>query len=74
MNRTQFGLSIDEEIYTTIGGYVLGRLGRRARVGDAIDLGGRTLRVLALDGMRVAKVWLSTPKSAPVEGTDDQRA
>ena len=30
----QFGLHIDEDTYTTIGGYVLGRLGRRARVGD----------------------------------------
>src|SRR5204863_9515421 len=30
----QFGLHVDESTYTTIGGYVLGRLGRRARVGD----------------------------------------
>ena len=28
-------------IYTTVGGYVLGRLGRRARVGDTIDVEGR---------------------------------
>jgi hypothetical protein len=40
---------------------VLGRLGRRAKVGDTIDLDGRKLRVEALDGMRVAKVWLSKP-------------
>ena len=26
----QFGLHIDEDTYTTVGGYVLGRLGRRA--------------------------------------------
>ena len=37
----QFGLHIDESTYTTIGGYVLGRLGRRARVGDIIDVEGR---------------------------------
>ena len=37
----QFGLHIDEDTYTTIGGYVLGRLGRRARVGD-IDRRRRT--------------------------------
>jgi CBS domain containing-hemolysin-like protein len=55
----QFGLHIDEETYTTIGGYVLGRLGRRPRVGDAIDVEGRRMRVDALDGLRVAKVWLS---------------
>lgn len=57
----QFGLHIDEDTYTTLGGYVLGRIGRRARVGDAFDLEGRRLRVVALDGLRVAKVWLSTP-------------
>jgi CBS domain containing-hemolysin-like protein len=55
----QFGLRIDERIYNTVGGYVLGRLGRRARLGDAMDVEGRTLRVEALDGLRVARVWLS---------------
>ena len=29
--------------------------------GDAIDVDGRTMRVEALDGLRVAKVWLSKP-------------
>ncbi len=57
----QFGLHIDKETFTTIGGYVLGRLGRRPRVGDAIDVEGRRMRVEALDGIRVAKVWLSKP-------------
>ena len=59
--NAQFGLKIDEETYTTVGGYMLGRLGRRARIGDAIDVEGRTMRVQALDGLRVAKVWLSKP-------------
>jgi len=58
----QFGLAIDEDTYTTIGGYVLGRVGRRARVGDTLDVDGRKLRVTAVDGLRVAKVWLSKPQ------------
>jgi putative hemolysin len=66
----QFDLEIDEEVFTTIGGYVLGRLGRRARVGDAIDVGGRQMRVDAVDGLRVAKVWLSTPKYKEPERTE----
>jgi CBS domain containing-hemolysin-like protein len=66
----QFDLKIDEGTYTTVGGYVLGRLGRRARVGDAIEVGRRTMRVTALDGLRVAKVWLSTPAE---EGSDQPR-
>jgi len=57
----QFGLHIDEGVYTTIGGYMLGRLGRRPRVGDTIEVEGRKVRVEVLDGLRVAKVWVSKP-------------
>ncbi len=63
--NTQFGLHIDEDTYTTLGGYVLGRLGRRAKVGDTLDLEGRQIRVEALDGLRVAKVWLSKASVSP---------
>ena len=62
--NAQFGLHIDEESYNTLGGYVLGRLGRRARVGDRLDVEGRTLRVEALDGLRVARVYLSKERAA----------
>lgn len=55
----QFGLHIDETTYTTLGGYVMGRIGRRARVGDTVDIESRHMRVLALDGLRVSKVWIS---------------
>jgi CBS domain containing-hemolysin-like protein len=57
--NARFGLHIDEEEYNTIGGFVLGRLGRRARVGDRFETEGRTMRVEALDGLRVARVFLS---------------
>jgi CBS domain containing-hemolysin-like protein len=56
----RFGLHVDEATFTTVGGYVLGRLGRRAQAGDVIDVEGRQMRVDGLDGLRVAKVWLST--------------
>jgi putative hemolysin len=55
----QFALHIDEETYNTVGGYVLGRLGRRPKVGDVIDVEGRQMRVDALDGLRVERLWLS---------------
>jgi CBS domain containing-hemolysin-like protein len=55
----QFGLHIDESVYNTIGGYVLGRLGRRARLGDRIEVERRAMRVEALDGLRVARVFIS---------------
>ncbi len=59
--NVQFGLQIDEDLYDTIGGYVLGRLGRRPRLGDVVEVGGRKIRVEALDGLRVARVLLSKP-------------
>jgi CBS domain containing-hemolysin-like protein len=55
----QFGLDIDAATYTTLGGFILGRLGRRPRVGDVVEEEGRRLRVVAVDGLRVAKVWIS---------------
>ena len=55
----RFGLHIDEDEYNTLGGYVLGRLGRRPRLGDEVEVEGRTLRVEALDGFRVARVFVS---------------
>jgi CBS domain containing-hemolysin-like protein len=64
----QFGMHIDEETYTTLGGYVMGRIGRRARVGDTIETEGRTLRVVGLDGLRVSRVWVSTPRATAVTG------
>ena len=73
--NAQFGLNIDEGTYTTIGGYVLGRLGRRARAGDVVEVEGRMMRVETLDGLRVAKVWLSTPakkRGEDTEGTQDR--
>jgi CBS domain containing-hemolysin-like protein len=57
----QFGLHIDEKLYTTFGGYLMGRIGRRAHVGEAIDVEGRIMRVVAVDGLRVSRVWLSRP-------------
>lgn len=62
--NAQFGMHVDEEAYNTLGGYVLGRLGRRARVGDRFEVEGRTLRVEALDGLRVARVYLSKERGA----------
>jgi CBS domain containing-hemolysin-like protein len=54
----RFALQIDEDLYDTMGGFVLGRLGRRPRLGDAVEAGGCRIRVEALDGLRVARVRL----------------
>ncbi len=69
----QFGLHIDEDTYTTLGGYVMGRIGRRAHVGEAIEVENRIMRVVALDGLRVSRVWLSTP-ARPARAETDEAA
>jgi CBS domain containing-hemolysin-like protein len=65
--NAQFGLHINENEYNTLGGYVLGRLGRRARVGDRVEVERRWMRVDALDGLRVARVFISREKPVPPE-------
>src|SRR5690349_14251414 len=69
--NAQFGLHIHESVYTTIGGYMLGRLGRRPRVGDTIEVEGRKVRVEVLDGLRVAKLWVSKPAKKSGETKPD---
>lgn len=55
----QFAVNIDENTFTTLGGFVLGRLGRRPRLGDTFEVEGRRMKVVGLDGLRVSKVWIS---------------
>jgi len=52
------GLELKDPHYDTIAGFVLGRLGRMARVGDAVETDGVRLRVEALDGLRIARLSL----------------
>ena len=66
----QFGLAIDQDTFTTVGGFVLGQLGRRPHIGDTVEIDGRTMRVDALDGIRVARVRLSAPKRASPASKD----
>ncbi len=70
----QFGLHIDPDTYTTTGGFVLGSLGRRPRIGDIVEVEGRTIRVEALDGIRVARVWMSKASGEPADRPSVNRA
>jgi CBS domain containing-hemolysin-like protein len=63
--NTQLGTNFDASEVDTLGGLVFARLGRRARVGDAVPLGsGYEAEVAALDGLRVASVRLQRVKEA----------
>ena len=49
----EFGTTVPDEDYTTIGGYVFGALGRLPQVGDRVGAGGATFIVHALEGRRI---------------------
>jgi CBS domain containing-hemolysin-like protein len=55
-----FGLTLSDKNYDTVGGYVMGQLGRIPRTGDVIDLpqSRLQLRVEEMDKLRVAKLLL----------------
>jgi len=55
----RFGLSLPEEDYTTIAGYVLSALGRIARIGDQVIFNEGSLTVLEMDGRRIVRLSLS---------------
>lgn len=66
----QFGLALPDEDYTTVGGFVLGRLGRVARVGDVITVPEGILKVLSMKGRRVDRLELTLqhePRSLAAE-------
>ena len=49
----RFALTVPEEDYTTIGGYVFGALGRLPVVGDRVQAGGAVFTVREMDGRRI---------------------
>ncbi len=59
------GLDLSDAHYDTIAGYVLGRLGRIARLGDELNVQGIRMRVEALDGRRIARLSIGHAAPAP---------
>lgn len=49
----RFGLSVPDEDYSTVGGYVFGVLGRLPVVGDRITAGGAIFTVREMEGRRI---------------------
>lgn len=62
-----FGVTLREDYYDTLAGYVLGKLGRLAKVGDSLEADGVKLKVEALDGRRIARLTLSRSESQVAE-------
>jgi CBS domain containing-hemolysin-like protein len=65
----QFDASLDDTDYTTLGGYLFGRLGRLPATGDRIKADGFLFEITAMDGRRVKSVRVvsETPKAGLTE-------
>ncbi len=68
------GSEFESEDFDTIGGLVLGHLGRAPEVGDEVRLDGYLLRVDEVDGPRVAQVIArEAPEEEPENNVRDER-
>jgi CBS domain containing-hemolysin-like protein len=64
--RSDYGLRIPEGDWSTLGGYVFGRLGRVPKIGDRVPFPGGELEVIAMDGRRVAGLRVHRDDGAKV--------
>jgi CBS domain containing-hemolysin-like protein len=62
-----FNLDLPHEDFDTIGGYVLGSLGRPPEPGDTVEADGATLHVKSVDGPRVSMLTLQHNEAARSE-------
>jgi putative hemolysin len=69
------GLALPEGPYETVAGYVLAELGRLPEIGDTIEVDGRTLAVVELDGRRIARLLVGPPpEPAAADGSRTEAA
>ncbi|MEX2572593.1 MAG: hemolysin family protein [Gemmatimonadota bacterium] len=55
----RYDLELPEDVFDTVGGFVFGALGRIAQAGDEVAFPGGRLRVISMDGRRIARVALT---------------
>lgn len=68
----------EDRRYATLAGLILHHLDRRPETGDEVVVDGTTLRIVAMDGLRIARVRIEPPEyvaavpgSSAVAGDDD---
>ena len=60
----RFELDLPHEDFDTIGGYILGSLGRPPETGDTVEAYGATMQVKSVDGPRVSMLTLQRNENA----------
>jgi CBS domain containing-hemolysin-like protein len=63
----QYELTVPDDDYTTIGGFVFGALGRLPQIGDRVSAGGATFTVRQMDGRRIETLAID-PQPKPATG------
>ncbi|MGQ9524492.1 MAG: hemolysin family protein [Armatimonadota bacterium] len=58
------GVEVSEQGFDTVGGLVLGRLGRVARVGDTVCIDGWEAQVISMRGKRIQTLMLTRKEAA----------
>ena len=67
----RLGIDLPEGESATLGGYVIARLGRIAKIGDFVELNGFRAKVIEMKGRRVSKLLLiPEPKTEATEGPE----
>jgi CBS domain containing-hemolysin-like protein len=61
----EYGTSVPDDDYTTLGGYVFGAIGRLPKVGDSVTAGGATFTVRAMDGRKIETLAMEFTPNAP---------
>jgi len=64
VQQFDLAISVDDDEYSTLGGYLFGRLGKPPQKGDHIVIGDIKLEVTQVKGMRVDQIRIS-PQKAP---------
>ncbi|HEX5414872.1 MAG TPA: hemolysin family protein [Chloroflexota bacterium] len=66
------GLNLQSDVYDTVGGFVLGEIGRRPEIGDTVTVDDTRFQVEALDGLRIARVriWPAKREESSVEAEE----
>ena len=62
------GVELADGPWETAAGYVIGRLGRLAAVGDRVAVGGHEVVVTAVDGRRVTRLAVEGGRPEPEDG------
>jgi putative hemolysin len=63
----------DNRRFTTVAGLMLDRLDERPQLGDVIVVDGATLRITAMEGLRIARIRVEPPGWAPGQNATEAR-